>query len=104
MALELKTEQSEQIDADLLKTAMGVDTLPKGLLGIYRIDQTDWEGDEVAVMYIVCADNIDLNKPHNLPELDLGKIRWYFHSIIKDRFPRLKVINIGALKDLYSLF
>lgn len=102
MGLELKAIQSEHIDADLLKTAMGVDMLPKGLLGIYRIDQVDWEGDEVAVMYIVFEDDVDLNKPEEMPPINLTAISNYFHSIIKDRFPRLKLTNISIFKSLYN--
>jgi hypothetical protein len=108
MAAELTTEQQlaymSHIDADLLKTAMSVDTLPKGLLGIYRIDQTDWEGDEVSLLYIVVEDDIDLNKSNKIPEFDIMKVSQYFYDTVLDRFPILNLCNVKNLKYLNRAF
>jgi hypothetical protein len=106
MALELKTEPElrELIDTDLLKKAMGQETIPEGVLGIYRRDVEDWEGDEVSLLYIVYEDYVNLNKLENLPKLDLMKIGQYFYDTILDRFPRLKGINISELNSLYKVF
>jgi hypothetical protein len=106
MALELKTEPElrELIDAELLKKAMGEDIIPEGVLGIYRRDVEDWEGDDVSLLYIVYEDYVNLNKPQTVPDLDLMKIGQYFYDTILDRFPRLKVINIGELNSLFKVF
>jgi hypothetical protein len=104
MAVALTEEQQlaymSHIDADLLKTALGVDTLPKGILGIYRVDVVDWDNDDVSWMYIVFEDEVDLNKSETMPKFDFKKVRNYFFDTILDRFPMINFINVKNLPKL----
>ena len=104
MAVELTEEQQlaymAHIDADLLKKALGIDTIPKGILGIYRVDVVDWDGDDVSWMYIVFEDDVDINKLEKMPKFDYRKVRKYFFDTIRDRFPLINFINVNNLAKL----
>lgn len=97
MSPEVRQELLSKIDAQLLCTALEIDHLPKGVLGVCRVDVVDFEDDDVALHYVVYDDYVDLDDTDTVPKLDIIKAALYFYRTVTDRFARIMLVNFSDL-------
>lgn len=98
-----RKELISHLDQELFLKASGMDHLPAGMLGIYRQDTEDWEGDQVAYLYLVFDEFVDLDDLKTVPKVDFSTMRRYFDRTISGRLAIMKFISLHDFSSHFQL-
>jgi hypothetical protein len=92
-------QSPKAVNRELLEQMLG-QALPEGVLGVIVKYYTDWEDDEIAYVYVVYADEIDLDSHDGVPEVDYLKITDYIMKANPGRIAMTRSVNLHQINDI----
>lgn len=93
-------DATRALNSVLLEEILG-GKLPDGLLGIVEQPVTDWDGDEITMIYVVYTDDVDLDVYDVIPTIDYQLIYKYYNHPDHNKLIRVKSVNVSELETIF---